>query len=175
MLPALLPMQRCIWASGCSQQLVTLPASLPLTWLPLAGAVACCRHMQARLAARSQLSAPCPDPSVLQGDVLADWGVGAMAANPDEAIPEGRETRRLAVLDLDWSHVRAVDILAVLRSFLSAGQVSRRPGVLSQPAAASLCSLRWLRGVDCAWRGCMPNTCVLLERRLASCQLAGHD
>ena len=44
--------------------------------------------------------------------------MGALAGNPDEPIPEGDETARLAILDLDWEHVTAVDILAVLRSFL---------------------------------------------------------
>ena len=49
----------------------------------------------------------------------AEWGVGALAGNPDERIPAGNETRRLALVDLDWDHVRALDILAVLRSFLA--------------------------------------------------------
>ena len=46
--------------------------------------------------------------------------MGAMAANFDEEVPmmEGEGTRRLALLDMDWEHVRAVDILMVLRSFL---------------------------------------------------------
>lgn len=48
-----------------------------------------------------------------------EWGVGALAANPAERIPEGDESARLALLDLDWDHMRAVDILAVLRSFLA--------------------------------------------------------
>lgn len=38
---------------------------------------------------------------------LTEWGVGAMAANPDEDAPPGEDSRRLAVLDLDWSQVRA--------------------------------------------------------------------
>jgi hypothetical protein len=53
---------------------------------------------------------------------LAEWGVGALAANPEEPIlllPEA--TSRLAVVDLDWDHVRAVDIFAVLRSFVPSG------------------------------------------------------
>ena len=47
--------------------------------------------------------------------------MGAMAANFDEEVPmiEGEGTRRLALLDMDWEHVRAVDILMVLRSFLA--------------------------------------------------------
>ncbi|KAL3137794.1 hypothetical protein ABBQ38_005051 [Trebouxia sp. C0009 RCD-2024] len=51
-----------------------------------------------------------------------EWGVGAMAANPDEHIPDSEETPRLAIVDLDWDKIRAVDILAVLRSFLAKGQ-----------------------------------------------------
>ena len=62
----------------------------------------------------------CAVPAV-QDDLAAEYGVGAMAANPDEAIPEGRDSARLAVLDLDWDRIRAVDILAVLSSFLRRG------------------------------------------------------
>lgn len=54
--------------------------------------------------------------------LVQEWGIGAMAANPDERIPETDETTRLAVVDLDWDKIRAVDILAVLRSFLVKGQ-----------------------------------------------------
>ena len=56
--------------------------------------------------------------AVTQMGDLSEWGVGAMAANPDEHIPEAEETSRLAVLDLDWDRIRAADILVVLRSFL---------------------------------------------------------
>ena len=56
----------------------------------------------------------------------AEFGVGGMAANPAEPIPLGDETSRLAVVDLDWSRLRAVDIMAVLRSFLpKAGRITR--------------------------------------------------
>ena len=58
---------------------------------------------------------------------LSEWGVGAMAANPDEAIPEAEETSRLAVLDLDWERIRATDILVVLRSFLDKVGPFKRP------------------------------------------------
>ena len=54
--------------------------------------------------------------------LLQEWGIGAMAANPDEHIPEADETPRLAIVDLDWDKITAVDILAVLRSFLVKGQ-----------------------------------------------------
>lgn len=46
---------------------------------------------------------------------LSEWGAGAMAVNPDEDIPLMDESRRLAVVDLDWEHVAAVDVLAALR------------------------------------------------------------
>ncbi|KAI3438627.1 hypothetical protein D9Q98_001049 [Chlorella vulgaris] len=53
---------------------------------------------------------------------LQEWGVGALAANPEEEIPLLPDaTCRLAAVDLDWEHVRAVDILAVLRSFVPKG------------------------------------------------------
>ena len=45
-----------------------------------------------------------------------------MAANPDEHIPDSDETHRLAIVDLDWDKICAVDVLAVLRSFLAKGQ-----------------------------------------------------
>lgn len=40
----------------------------------------------------------------------------------DEDIPRGKATRRLAVLGLDWSTTRAVDIYASLNSFCPAGK-----------------------------------------------------
>ena len=42
--------------------------------------------------------------------------------NPDlNILVKLQETRRLAVVDLDWSIVTAIDILAVMRSFVMAG------------------------------------------------------
>ena len=62
---------------------------------------------------------------VLDEDVemlYQDWGVGAYAANPNEDIPLLEDaTKRLACVDLDWEHVKAVDILAALRSFVPDG------------------------------------------------------
>ncbi|GIL97701.1 hypothetical protein Vretimale_3279 [Volvox reticuliferus] len=55
-----------------------------------------------------------------------EWGAGANALNPEEPIPPQEETRRLALVDLDWDHVRAVDVLAVLRSFLPRGGLLER-------------------------------------------------
>lgn len=71
--------------------------------------------------------------SLLQDEALVgEWGVGAMAANPDELIPDSDETHRLAIVDLDWDKIRAVDLLAVLRSFLGTGQTIR--GVAVYPS-----------------------------------------
>lgn len=51
-----------------------------------------------------------------------EWGVGALAANPLEPIPLLPDaTARLACVDLDWDHIRSVDILVALRSFLPKG------------------------------------------------------
>ena len=57
----------------------------------------------------------------MQGVDPSEWGVGAMAGGLDEAVPvlEGKGTARLALVDMDWEHVKAVDILMVLRSFLA--------------------------------------------------------
>lgn len=57
-------------------------------------------------------------PSHWSQALAAEFGVGALAANPDEHIPDGQESARLAIVDLDWDRIRAVDILVVLSSFL---------------------------------------------------------
>jgi hypothetical protein len=64
-----------------------------------------------------------PDDATL----AAEYGVGALAANPDERVPTAESaTPRLALVDLDWDRTRAVDVLAVLRSFAPAsGRVER--------------------------------------------------
>ena len=55
-------------------------------------------------------------------ELFDEWGVGAYAANPNEQVPMLEDsTKRLACLDMDWGNVRAVDILAVLRSFVPDG------------------------------------------------------
>ena len=77
----------------------------------------------------------------------AEWGVGALAANFDEEVPlmEGEGTRRLALLDMDWEHVRAVDILMVLRSFLAEVRLPSPPRNLHfmfrQPRGSTLCPM----------------------------------
>lgn len=53
---------------------------------------------------------------MLQDIDLAEWGIGAMAGNPDEPVPEVQEeTSRLAVLDLDWSKVHLLSSPLLLR------------------------------------------------------------
>lgn len=52
----------------------------------------------------------------------AEFGVGALAANPKEQIPLLPDaTPRLACVDLDWENITAVDILVALRSFIPRG------------------------------------------------------
>jgi hypothetical protein len=51
----------------------------------------------------------------------SDWGIGAAAGRPDSdtsLIFLDVATTRLAVVDLDWSRIRAADIFAVLQSFV---------------------------------------------------------
>ena len=86
-------------------------------------------------------------------EVAAAWGAGALAANPDEDVPLVSEDTsrcsrnpswvlawcppslntddrfaacRLALVDLDWDKLRAVDIFAALRSFLPVGGAIKR-------------------------------------------------
>ena len=50
------------------------------------------------------------------------WGVGWDAIHPSaEAIPDSDVTPRFALVDLDWSRIRAVDLYAVLSSFVPSG------------------------------------------------------
>ena len=53
-----------------------------------------------------------------------EWGAGIWAANPDESISETNATRRIAVVDMDWSKVSAAALLALFRSFVSESPVS---------------------------------------------------
>lgn len=46
-----------------------------------------------------------------------DWGEGQWAVNPDEEIQTMTSTHRLAVVDMDWTKVTAVELLAAFRSF----------------------------------------------------------
>lgn len=51
----------------------------------------------------------------------SEWGIGAAAGRPDAdttLVAMEDETRRLAAVDLDWSRMRAVDVFAVLQSFV---------------------------------------------------------
>jgi hypothetical protein len=53
-----------------------------------------------------------------ESDSEAFGGIGDIAADATSLIPEGQETRRLAVLHLDWDRISAKDIFAMLHSFL---------------------------------------------------------
>ncbi|XP_050363478.1 pre-rRNA-processing protein ESF1 [Argentina anserina] len=54
-----------------------------------------------------------------EDEVVFEDGMPAMQ---NENIPQiEKETHRLAVVDLDWTHVKAVDLFVVLRSFLPKG------------------------------------------------------
>jgi hypothetical protein len=65
-------------------------------------------------------------------DVILDeseWGVGAAAGRPQDdktLIAVDAATRRLAAVDLEWSNMRAVDIFAVLQSFVGGGGAIER-------------------------------------------------
>jgi hypothetical protein len=41
----------------------------------------------------------------------------------DEQVPLGNETRRLAVINLDWDNVKASDLMKVFNSFISDGSI----------------------------------------------------
>jgi hypothetical protein len=49
-----------------------------------------------------------------ESDAEGLGGVGGVAASATSTIPEGQETRRLAVLHLDWDRISAKDIFAML-------------------------------------------------------------
>jgi hypothetical protein len=53
-----------------------------------------------------------------ESDAEGFRGVGGIAASAASTILEGKETRRLAVLHLDWDRMSAKDIFAILHSFL---------------------------------------------------------
>ena len=57
-------------------------------------------------------------------------------------IPEAEATSRLAVVDLDWDHVSAEDILAIMRSFLQRGQAIRRVAVYPSDYGLQVASLQ---------------------------------
>ena len=54
-----------------------------------------------------------------------EWGAGVWVANPDESISETEATRRIAVVDMDWSKVSAAALLALFRSFISPASVQK--------------------------------------------------
>ncbi len=52
-------------------------------------------------------------------EAISRWAAHACVPLQIPLLPDA--TCRLAAVDLDWEHVRAVDILAVLRSFVPKG------------------------------------------------------
>lgn len=57
---------------------------------------------------------------------LSSWGIGAFAANPEEEVVECSPSSRLAIVDLDWDNIQAIDILHIMRSFLpAAGSIKK--------------------------------------------------
>ena len=80
----------------------------------------------------------------MQGVDPSEWGVGAMAGGLDEAVPvlEGEGTARLALVDMDWEHVKAVDILMVLRSFLAEVQSPPRSPLHGEPCGVATSQAR---------------------------------
>ena len=77
-------------------------------------------------------------------------------------------TRRLAAVDLDWDHVRAVDILAVLRSFVPKGGAIQRVVVYPSGAPASPAFHACAALAVCASLQRCPPAC-LLERSSERC------
>ena len=62
----------------------------------------------------------------------AEWGIGAAAGRPDDDATLSTiddATARLAAVDLDWSRMRAVDVFAVLQSFVAGRGALRRVAV----------------------------------------------
>lgn len=53
-----------------------------------------------------------------ESDAEGLGGVGGIAGSAASTIVEGQETRRLAVMHLDWDRISAKDIFAILHSFL---------------------------------------------------------
>lgn len=79
-------------------------------------------------------------------------GVLSRFVGGDEDVPMAEETRRLAVVDLEWDRIRAVDIFAarILRGAAATGggegaSRERAPGGLRRDSL--LCTLRRCRGI----------------------------
>ena len=73
-------------------------------------------------------------------------------------------TPRLAAVDLDWEHLRAVDILALLRSFLPKGGAITSVVVYPSGACLPACVCMWL------WAVC---ACLCLHVPACGCGLYG--
>lgn len=82
-----------------------------------------------------------------------EWGVGALAANPEEPIPLLPDpTSRLACVDLDWDHVRAVDIMVALRSFVPKGGAIKRVAVYPSDYGLERMAKEAMQGPQGIWR-----------------------
>ena len=86
--------------------------------------------------------------------MLCSAGPGPHRHKPScvQDIPESEETARLAVVDLDWDHVSAEDILAVLRSFLQWAQAIQRVSVYPSDYGLQVCQASQVR--QCQARSC---------------------
>ncbi|KAI9994079.1 hypothetical protein PInf_016642 [Phytophthora infestans] len=60
------------------------------------------------------------DSSDFNSEDSDDEEVGAVAKEEEEDIPMGDETKRFAVLNCDWTRIRAVDLFALCQSFAPA-------------------------------------------------------
>lgn len=63
------------------------------------------------------------DPEIdLDEDTYAELDAQAAAyakETPEDAVPEGERTRRIAVVNLDWDHVRAIHLYKIFSSLVS--------------------------------------------------------
>lgn len=94
-----------------------------------------------------------------------------------QVIPEAEETSRLAVVDLDWDHVSAEDILAMLRSFLQRGQAIERvavyPSDYGTKASLHASSAPSSSLAPVCWGSCGRQAPAVLLRMLAILKLSG--
>lgn len=49
---------------------------------------------------------------------MKKWGAGYWAANPLEKIDTIKATRRIAIVDLDWTNIKALDIFVLCSSII---------------------------------------------------------
>lgn len=66
-------------------------------------------------------------------DLDAQAAAYAQEHEDDEGVPEGDRTRRIAVVNLDWDHVKAIHLYKIFSSLVS----PTAPALPSEPAASS--------------------------------------